>query len=102
MGSFAYTCCITNLPIEAGDDVKYILLTENPYSDSGKCNVHDTWFPRTWPISAQYNDYGSIEGFDLNSPAAWAIMAGFQKDLIEVGTGDNTCHDVPAKKKYVI
>lgn len=34
MGSFASTCCISGLPIEAGDDVRWLLLMQNPYCES--------------------------------------------------------------------
>ncbi len=29
MGSFAYTCCVSGLPIEYGDPVRFFLLTQN-------------------------------------------------------------------------
>lgn len=98
MGSFNSTCCLSNLPISYGDEVKYLLLTENPYQKNLVCYSTDMWFPRTWPIRAFYNDYGSIEDFDETSPAVYAVTEGLKHDLIEVGMGDNSCHDVPAKK----
>jgi hypothetical protein len=99
MGSFDFRCCVTGLPIRASDPIKYILLTENPYDDSDSIiNMHDLWFPRTWPLRAEYNDYGSIDEFDASSPGVWAVIEGLKRDLVEVGTGDNSCHDVPTQK----
>jgi len=99
MGCFDYRCCVTGLPIRAGDSVKFVLLTENPYEDNNTIiYMHDYWFLRTWPLRAEYNDYGSIEGFDGTSPGVWAVVEGLKKDLVEVGTGDNSVHDAPTKK----
>lgn len=98
MGSFASTCCISGLPIEAGDAVRYLLLTQNPYCTGGfVCEPHGRWAPRTWPIKAKYNDYGSIEDWETG-PVQALIMRGLQADLIEVGVGDNSIHDVSVKK----
>lgn len=98
MGSFNFTCALSGLPITCGDEVKYYFLTENPYDDSGICSTHDVWFPRSLPVSAKYNDYGSIEDYDAKSPAVLSIIDCFTKDLVEKGTGDNCCHDVPTRK----
>lgn len=98
MGSFAGTCCVSGLPIEAGDAVRYFLLTQNPYCDGGfVCKTHGRWVPRTWPIKAKYNDYGSIEGWETG-PVQELIMRGLQVDLVEVGVGNNSVHDVAARK----
>lgn len=98
MGSFASTCCVSGLPIEAGDAVRYLLLTQNPYCTGGfVCESHGRWIPRTWPVRAVYNDYGSIERWE-KSPVQELIMKGFQADLVEVGVGDNSIHDVAVKK----
>ena len=66
MGCFAYTCAISGLPIDSGDKVRYLLLTKNPYfSHAGSIVMPDgEWFPRTFPIKAWYNDYGSVEHID--------------------------------------
>lgn len=100
MGSFASTCCVSGLAIEAGDPVYWFLLDENRFrkGDGGfNCEIHGRWVPRTWPIKAEYNDYGSIENWETG-PFLDVIMQGFQQDLVEVGTGDNRVHDVPVKK----
>ena len=64
MGSFNTTCAVSGLPITCGDKVKYSLLAENPYEDSLVCSSHDMYYPRSHPVSAEYNDYGSIENYD--------------------------------------
>lgn len=93
------TCSVSGLAIGPGDSVKYFLLTENPYEDENiVCSLHDLWFPRTWPLRAEYNDYGSIENYDEKSPASYALVEGLNKDLVELGTGDNSVHDVPTRK----
>ncbi len=94
MGSFASTCCISGLSIEVGDAVRYLLLTENPYCDGGfVCYPYGRWVPRTWPIKAKYNDYGSIENWEEGAVQR-SFLSGLQKDMIEVGVGDNSIHDV--------
>lgn len=93
MGSFSSTCAISGLPLEAGDKVRAYLLTENPYDDSIACYSTAFWFPRTFPIRAEYNDYGSIDEVE-DGPAKDLWMEGLQIDLIERGMGDNVCHDV--------
>lgn len=97
MGSFSSTCAISGLPLEAGDKVRAYLLTENPYDDSIACNSTSFWFPRTFPIRAEYNDYGSIDEVEVG-PAKDLWMEGFQVDLVERGMGDNVCHDVPTTR----
>lgn len=98
MGSFADTCCISGLPIEWGDEVRYLLLTENPYFEGGfVCYPYGRWVPRTWPIKAKYNDYGSIEDWEENAVQR-SFLEGLKVDMIEVGVGDNSIHDVATSK----
>ncbi len=99
MGSFAYTCAVSGLPIEAGDKVYYLMLTENPYYENGKntCYSTDIWFPRTPPLLAEYNDYGSVENIEEELMCdLW--LRGLRLDLIEQGVGENSVHDVPTSK----
>jgi hypothetical protein len=98
MGSFASTCAVSGIPLEAGDPVRWYLLTENPYDDNLVCYSHDMWFPRSWPVRAQYNDYGSIEQYDVKCPSIISIVEALKEDMIERGMGDNSCHDVPTAK----
>jgi len=96
MGHFSFTCTVSNLPIRGGDKIRFFLLTENPYGER-PCYMHDVWFPRTFPLKAKYNDYGSVEEVE-EGPVRDVWMEGFQRDLIEVGFGDNSFHDLPATK----
>ena len=98
MGSFDSTCGISGLPISAGDPVRFMLLTENPYEKNRvHYDMHDEWFPRTFPIRARYDDYGSVEEYDMNaSTRLW--MEGFKVDLIQRGWGDTPSHDIPTSK----
>lgn len=98
MGSFASTCAVSGIPLEVGDPVRWYLLTENPYDDHLVCYSHDMWFPRSWPVRAQYNDYGSIEKYDVESPAVFSTVECLKLDLVEVGMGDNQYHDVATEK----
>jgi hypothetical protein len=98
MGSFASTCAVSGIPLEVGDPVRWYSLTENPYDDNLVCYSHDMWFPRSWPVRAKYNDYGSIEEYDASSPSVFATVECLKRDLVEVGMGDNSCHDVPTAK----
>jgi len=99
MGSFDFTCCVSGLSIGAGDDVRYLLLTEHPFHKPAEhtCYIHDRWIPRTFPLKAEYNDYGSVENVQEGlAQDIW--FDGFKLDLVERGPGDNTCHDVPVRK----
>ena len=100
MGSFSFTCMASGLPIEAGDEVRFFLVTQNPNPDATGCGMTDFWYPRTFPIRAKYNDYGSIDSFEeMNDPAILQVwLDGFKTDLVEKGVGDNTCHDVSTLK----
>lgn len=53
MSSFALTCGVSKLPIHEGHKVRCLLLTQDPY-------VEDSWIPRTFPLRAAYNDYGTV------------------------------------------
>ena len=60
------------------------------------CESHGRWIPRTWPLRAHYNDYGSIE--DVEEGAARdVVLECLQKDAIEKGVGDNSVHDVAVR-----
>lgn len=91
MGSFSMTCSISGLGIVAGTPVRALLLTENPYGEG--------WDLRTPSIRAHYNDYGSIERVHPRDlPVAKLWLRGLREDLVELGAGDNQCHDVPTRK----
>lgn len=98
MGSFAFTCAVSGLPIEVGDPLRYVLLVENPFDSNLVCYSTDMWYPRTWPLRAKYNDYGSIESYDEKSVSLAATMTCLNLDMVERGIGDNSCHDVATEK----
>lgn len=97
MGSFSFTCAVSGFPIERGDRVRYALLTENPYDDNLRGEQQSHWFPRTWPLRARYDDYGSVEEVEGGAvQQAW--LEPFKIDLKPVGVGDNSVHDVATSK----
>lgn len=93
MGSFTYNCAISGLPVGAGDDVMFLLLTKHQSYRDHAVYMTDWWYPRTFPLKAKYDDYGSVENVQIG-PMKDLWMKGFQLDLIEKGVGDNSCHDV--------
>lgn len=97
MGSFNFVCAVSGLSIGGGTPVRYMLLTESPYNDNIRCYIHSIYSPRTFPLKAVYNDYGSVACVK-NGVEKKAWMDGFQLDLVEKSWGENSCHDVPAKK----
>lgn len=99
MGCFDMTCAFSGLPITGGEKVIYFLLTQSPYDDKASaCYVWDRWFPRTFPLKATYNHYGSVDRVE-EGPMREVWLEGLQKDLYEVGLGENYVHDVPVRKK---
>lgn len=68
MGCWNGTCAVSNLAITYGDPCRLIIIEEKPYgySGGGFCYSTDAWYPRVMPIKGIYDDYGSIERFELN------------------------------------
>jgi hypothetical protein len=99
MGSFAFTCCISGLPIHGGDKVRFFLLNRNPFYGrvQDACVVNGIWEPRTFALRATYDDYGRAVDIE-EGPEKQVWLRGFQYDLLERGTGHNSCHDVPVRK----
>lgn len=100
MGSFDFTCAVSGLPIGAGTPVRFCLLESSPYSSSGDhANGELSWYLRSLPIRAKYDDYGSIESIDPeDTPICQNWLEGLQVDMVEKGWGDNTCHDTPTRR----
>lgn len=99
MGCFNATCIVSGLAIEAGDPVRFLALTESGYYNGNDhiCYVTGRWQPRTAPLRAEYNDYGSIENVQ-ESLSERVFFKLFDLDVIEKGVGDNQCHDVHVRK----
>lgn len=100
MGSFNATCIVSHLPIEAGDPVRYLALTNNKYDDESEghvCYVNGRWGIRTPPLCGKYNDYGSVKDFDAKSLVTRVFFESFNRDAIECGIGNNSSHDVAVR-----
>lgn len=99
MGCFNSTCCISGLTITENDDVRWFLLTQNPWHH-GKFvgEPHGRWIPRTWPLRAKYNHYGSIKAWSADDPLVAVVMEGLRLDLVELGVGENEVHDVATSR----
>lgn len=98
MGSFSFTCSYSGLPIEAGNKLRFMLITKTPYQDKERAiTMSDLWIPRTFPLTGVYDDYGSVKDYE-KGPAQKIWLEGLQLDMHEKGWGDNTCHDVPTLK----
>lgn len=84
MGCWNGTCGISQLPILAGTKVKAYLMLQSEFAQgiggSGTCYTTGYFRPWFFPVSAEYNDYGSIERIqeDWNSKY---MLATFQKWL---------------------
>lgn len=71
MGCWNATCGLSNLPIQAGDDVLLFVLAEsnesrrNQYGGGFSC-PNGRYKPVGLPVHGQYNDYGGIENITKN------------------------------------
>lgn len=91
MGDYSMTCSVSGLGISGGTAVRCVLLTASPYEGS--------WIVRTPPIRALYNSYGTIEHVHPDDRAISELwLRGLREDVIEVGLGDNSVHDVPVSR----
>jgi hypothetical protein len=99
MGSFNATCIISGLQIQAGDSVRFFLLTESKYHQGNdhSCYVWGRWQLRGAAVCAKYNDYGSVEDIE-DSLASRAMFEALNRDAVEKGVGDNQCHDVRVRR----
>jgi len=95
MGSFNATCIVSNLPIEAGTPVRFLALARNAFSPDGnghECYVTGRWQLHGVPIKGQCNDYGSVERIE-QSFTTRVFFEGLALSAVEIGVGDNSCHD---------
>lgn len=97
MGCFDLSCCVSGLPIRYNDPVMFFLLARNLSARQCTHGVDGRWVARTFPLTARYNDYGSVEEVE-EGPLRDVVMEGLAKDLVEKGMGDNVCHDVATRR----
>jgi len=103
MGTFDYTCSISDLPIHARDPVRFLLLVESPYC-KGAVNADylgDRWAPLSFPLQAKYDAYSSIEDI-LPSPIKGLWVETLREDLVEKDLGENPYHDPAVKKGMTV
>lgn len=85
MGSWAGTCGITQLPINAGDKCRVFIIVKQDYdyenNGGGHSYANDLWYPRGLPLLGSYDDYGGIEDIveDLNSKI---LLDGLKNDWV--------------------
>jgi hypothetical protein len=97
MGSFNQVCALSGFPIQPGDRVKLLFLTQNPYPD-GECYSHDKFFLRTIPINAVYEDCGEVvykENYATN-----LICDLFKRDIVCKPMGKNQFHQYAVDKNF--
>lgn len=99
MGSFNATCIVSNLPIEAGDPVRFLALARSKYHPDGNdhvCYVSGRWHIHGVPLKAKYNDYGVVEDLE-DSFTTRTFFHTLSLGAVEKGVGDNSCHDVAVR-----
>ncbi len=98
MGSFNATCIVSNLQIQSGDPVRYVLLVKSRFNKENghACYVSGRWQLRGPAVHAKYNDYGSINGWDETLTTRVTFDA-LSIDAVEKGIGDNEFHDAPVR-----
>jgi len=76
---------VTNLPIQAGDKVRLLVLQNRGPFDKRQngptpfCHPDEMWAPYSLPIKAEYDDYGGVEGISQKDPA----FSLFQQQILD-------------------
>lgn len=97
MGCWNHTCFITGLPIYDDEEVEVIILQNaNRIYQSSACYPFKYHVPIPLTFSGKYNDYGAV--YDCHGPALNIIVDSIQDHLFEMEVGENTSHDIEAKK----
>ena len=95
MGCWNGTCGISQLPILTGQKVKAFLLLQSEYAKnirgSGVCYPTEYFRPWFFPVTAEYNDYGSIENIQTDWNSEY-MLETFRKWLAD-GTVRILGHD---------
>lgn len=95
MGSFSYSCAVSGLPIEFGDAVVFLALTEEQHSRHGA--YEGRWQPVLLPIEGRYNSYGTVDQL-TDGPVTDAFFDGLSSRALEREVGANRVHDVVISK----
>ena len=86
MGCWNGTCGISQLPILCGRKVKAFLMLQSEFAESlggaGVCYSTAHFRPWFFPVTANYNDYGSIDGIEKDWNSEY-MLETFQKWLVE-------------------
>lgn len=93
MGCWNKTCGLSNLHITAGTQVYVFMLERNKY-DNDRCYSTAFWRPTLLPFLSEYNDYGGGENSHGNINY---IIDALKKSVVEMGVGENECHDIAVK-----
>jgi hypothetical protein len=95
MGCWNGTCGLTNLPIQAYDEI-YVFPIVEQYKGNSFCYTHALYRPCIVPFRAVYNDYGG--GEQCHGVALDFIINGLKSQLIEMEQGENPYHDVKVSR----
>ena len=89
MGSWNETCALSHLPIHAGDQVMWLMLTEGRYIHDSEYGGRtagfypDTfWVPRNLPLIGTYDDYGRIEDEETGILQSM-VLDGLRVDMVD-------------------
>lgn len=85
MGSYNETCALTQLAIQEGDHVVFLVLEQQElFEDEVRGGVypHDFWAPCVLPIYAQYDDFGRIRTKEAK-PVLDAVIDHYKRELTE-------------------
>lgn len=97
MGCWNNTCGLTNLPINAGDEVYVFPIQERDLSGyRSHCYSTALYRPSIIPFVAEYNDYGG--GEKCSGIALDPTIEGLRLRLVELEVGENKYHDIAVKR----
>ena len=110
MGCWHETCAVSKMTIYTDEDVRFLLIAQNPFSftnvtghpdtpvclkGGNGCYLTDFWQPVCPPILTKYNDYGSIEKCaDAEQKYIDFMLHVANTMSVKLDIGENSCHDV--------
>lgn len=96
MGSWNGTCAVSNLHIQAGQEVAVFMLTKNHKEKHLSYNdVLYSFCPL--PFYGKNDSYGGVE--DCYGIGLDIMLSAIREKLFEMNVGANEYHDIPVKKK---